>query len=184
MARDTRPKLKYMNRFGMLPEGTTIRKRRKQKKTDYGLRLEEKQKLKFIYGIMERQLKKYVREALRKSGDPKIIILQQLETRLDNIVYRLGLAPTRVSAKQLVSHGHISVDGHKVTIPSYQVRPGQTLAVKEKIYKAMKEFPEDSKPAIPSWLERKNAKGSILRIPEKDELPQEVNMNYVVELYS
>lgn len=188
MAVYRKPKIKGQRRFGLLPEGVSIRheRKRRNKKTDYGRRLEEKQKLKFIYKILERQLRRYIEEALRSPGDPGEKILQNLETRLDSLVYRLGFAPTRQSARQLVSHGHVRVNGNKVDIPSYQVLPGETITLKERslhnslIRESLKNVkPED----LPAWLERQEDVGKLNYLPSKEELPQDINMAYIIELY-
>ena len=169
----------------MIPKDESKRKAVFRKKTDHGLRVEEKQKLKFIYEIMERQLRRYFREARRQGSNTADIVLTILETRLDNVVYRLGLGKTRSQARQLVTHGHIKVDGKKVNIPSHNVTSGQVIELKMGTYKTL--FPEGGKGSaaeIPVWLERKENTGKVLRLPDKGELRQDIPMSYVVELYS
>lgn len=185
MARDLRPKTKLKRRFGLLQKDESKRKAVFKKKTDYGLRIEEKQKLKFIYEILERQLRRYFREAKREGENTGDIVLTLLETRLDNVVYRLGLAVTRSQTRQLVTHGHMKIDGKKVNIPSYSVSPGQEIEMKMTTYKKL--FPESDKnikTELPAWLERKDNVGKVIRRPEKDELRRDVAMSHVVELYS
>jgi small subunit ribosomal protein S4 len=186
MARFLSNKKKYLRRFGLLAEDDTrATERPGRRKTDFGVRLEEKQKLKFVYGIRERQLQRYARAAFRSVGDPRELILRQLETRLDNVVYRLGFASTRPQARQLVSHRHVLVDGKKVDIRSYSVRPGQTVSLTEKSLRrpSVQEALLRKKPAdISDWLERnENGAGRLRRLPSKDDFPQDVDMQRVVE---
>jgi small subunit ribosomal protein S4 len=186
MARFLSNKHKYLRRFGMLPtEESRSKASRPRRKTDFGVRLEEKQKLKFVYGVLERQLHRYAREAFRSGGDPREALLRRLEARLDNVVYRLGFALTRPQTRQLVSHRHVLVDGKKVDIRSYSVRPGQTVALTERTLRqpSVQESLSQKKPAdIPAWLERDtNDTGHIRRLPAKEDLPQDIDMQRVIE---
>ncbi len=165
------------------------RKERIGKKTDYGIRLREKQKLKRIYGMSERQFKKFFDEADRKKGVTGDNFLVLLERRLDNIVYRLGFASSRTQARQLVSHGHIKVNGRKVDIPSYLVRPGDVVEVDEKSKDIpfIKENLEMArKRGIQPWLEldSEQPKGIVKAYPDPSQIQVPVTMQYVVEFYS
>ena len=161
----------------------------RRKISPYGVQLREKQKIRRIYGILEKQFRNYFKKADRKPGVTGEILLQMLETRLDNLVYRLGFAPSRKSARQLVLHRHVLVDGHIVNISSYNVRPGQIIRVKEKsknldmIHAALKEVGRgDDYP----WLRLNKAalEGELLEIPKRTDIPLTVNEQLVVELYS
>ena len=167
---------------------------RRRKLSDYAIRLQEKQKLRFLYGgIREKQFKRYFDEAARiagvRGGNTGNILLQLLERRLDNVVYRMGFAKTRLQARQLVRHGHFLVNGEKVNIPSYQVDPGDIIELREKSKKSplFKENLEQRDPrSIPSWLEvdRENFRGKVLEIPEEIELEIPVNVQLIIEYYS
>jgi small subunit ribosomal protein S4 len=164
-------------------------KDRKAKIVGYGLQLREKQKAKRIYFTLEKQFRNYYEKAIRTKGVTGEKLLQQLETRLDNVVYRMGFATSRRQARQLVRHGHIFVNGKKVNIPSYQVAKGQEVAVKEASKKLVlievaKEF-ASHQPA-PNWigLDRDNYKGTVQEIPKRDEINLPVNEQLIVELYS
>lgn len=167
---------------------------RRRKLSDYAIRLQEKQKLRFLYGgIREKQFKRYFDEAARiagvRGGNTGNILLQLLERRLDNVVYRMGFAKTRLQARQLVRHGHFLVNGKKVNIPSYQVDPGDIIELREKSKKSplFKENLEQRDPrSIPSWLEvdRENFRGKVLEIPEEIELEIPVNVQLIIEYYS
>jgi len=167
---------------------------RRRKLSDYAIRLQEKQKLRFLYGgIREKQFKRYFDEAARiagvRGGNTGNILLQLLERRLDNVVYRMGFAKTRLQARQLVRHGHFFVNGKKVNIPSYQVDPGDIIELREKSRKSplFKENLEQRDPrSIPSWLEvdRENFRGKVLEIPEEIELEIPVNVQLIIEYYS
>lgn len=189
MARYIGPKLKKRQRFGLADASASIRRQglKPARKTDYGLILEEKQKLKFIYGILERQMRRYAEEAMTSQAGPQVALLQKLESRLDNTVYRLGLAKTREQARQLVSHRHILVDGKRVGIPSYIVQPGQTIAVKEKLLKtqAFKDQMKDARESLSEapFLLLSEDGGRVLRVPDAKEMPQNVDMAKVLEFY-
>jgi len=155
----------------------------------YGLQLREKQRIKHLYGVLERQFSNYFKKAANQQGPTGNNLLVMLEARLDNTVYRLGLAPTRRSARQLVGHKHIMVNDRVVNIPSYQLKPGDTVKIREKsrkmevIHNAMRRITEDGQ--LP-WLQLDKAQmgGVFLAKPERDEIPEDVNEQLVVELYS
>jgi small subunit ribosomal protein S4 len=162
---------------------------RRTKLTPYGQQLREKQKARHIYRIMERQFRNYFARAEKKKGITGEILLQLLETRLDNLVYRLGISPSRNGARQLIRHGHIQVNGERVNIPSYAVRPGETIQVAAK----SREIPvvKDSvanrrRTEMQEWLEfdEKAMSGRLLRIPGRDQIPVPVQEQLIVELYS
>ena len=164
-------------------------KDRKAKVVGYGLQLREKQKTKRIYFAQEGQFRNYFEKAARSKGVTGELLLQQLERRLDNIVYRLGFGVSRRQARQLVRHGHVQVDGHKVNIPSYQVSVGEEVASREgsrklPILELAKDFASHQN--MPPWLEvdRDNYKGKILSLPKRDEIQLPVNEQLIVELYS
>ena len=164
-------------------------KDRKAKIVGYGLQLREKQKAKRIYFAQERQFRNYFENAARTKGVTGEMLLQQLERRLDNVVYRLGFGMSRRQARQLVRHGHIQVDSRKVNIPSYEVSVGEEIAVREGSRKLpMLEQAKDfaSHQNAPTWLEidRDNYKGRVLSLPKREEIQQPVNEQLIVELYS
>jgi len=159
------------------------------KPSDYGLQLREKQKLKRIYGVLERQFRRYFEIASKKKGVTGEALMQLLETRLDNVVQRLGFATGIRSARQIVSHGHVLVNGRNVNIPSYNVKPGDIIEIKEKSknLEVIKESLEKAQHrGIPSWLEldAQNMRGKVLRIPSREEIPVTAREQLVVELYS
>ena len=164
-------------------------KDRKAKIVGYGLQLREKQKTKRIYFTQEGQFRNYFEKAARAKGVTGEILLQQLERRLDNIVFRLGFGISRRQARQLVRHGHVQVNGHKVNIPSYQVSVGEEIAIREgssklQILEQSKEFASHQN--APTWLEidRDNFKGKLLSLPKREEIQLPVNEQLIVELYS
>jgi small subunit ribosomal protein S4 len=164
-------------------------KDRKAKIVGYGLQLREKQKAKRIYFTQEGQFRNYFEKASRAQGVTGELLLQQLERRLDNIVYRLGFGISRRQARQLVRHGHIHVDGRKVNIPSYQVSVGEEISIRESsnkmpILEQSKEFASHQN--APTWLsiDRDAYKGRIVSLPKRDEIQQPVNEQLIVELYS
>lgn len=154
--------------------------------TDYGAHLREKQKAKRIYGVMERQFRKYFTIASKSKGQTGLELLRILETRLDNIIYRLGFAATRAQARQFVTHGHVLVNGKKLDIPSYNVKPGDEVALIPKI--AQKDMITENlglQPSIVQWITRKdNASGVVDRIPERADIEEPINEAYIVEFYS
>ena len=199
MSRYTGPAYKRSRRVGIstLESGKEIAKRpygpgqhgngRKGKLSNYGVQLVEKQKIRFIYGISEKQLKKTFERAAKLKGIHGENILKLLESRLDNIVYRMGLASTRSGARQFVNHGHVSVNGRKVDIPSYQVKPGDVVAVREnsKDHKAMKESLEKvTKTVDYVSFDKNKLEGTYIRLPERSELSSDVNESLVVEFYN
>ncbi len=164
-------------------------KDRKAKIVGYGLQLREKQKAKRIYFTQEKQFRNYFERAARTRGVTGEVLLQQLERRLDNVVYRLGFAVARRQARQLVRHGHVQVNGRKVDIPSYQVTAGEEIAVRENSNKlAMLEIAKDfaSHQAPPAWLEvdRDGYKGRVLALPTRADINLPINEQLIVELYS
>ena len=161
----------------------------RHKQSEYGLQLREKQRCKRIYGVLERQFERYFEMAERKKGVTGEILLQILESRLDNVVYRLGFATSRAEARQLVRHGHFTVNGKKVSIPSYRVRPGDTVAVKE-AGRSLNKFVEAaeamSQRIIPEWLDLnvEAMEGRVLSLPTRDQIDTDVQEQVIVELYS
>ena len=162
---------------------------RKAKVVGYGLQLREKQKAKRIYFAQENQFRNYFEKAARKPGVTGELLLQQLERRLDSVVFRLGFGTARRQARQLVRHGHVLVNGKKVNIPSYQVNVGEEISIKESsrtltVLEAAKEFASHQN--LPTWLEidRDNFKGKVLSLPKREDIQQPVNEQLIVELYS
>jgi len=160
-----------------------------RKVSEYGLQLKEKQKTKLVYGVQEKQFRGYYEEAYRRKGITGTILLQILESRLDNVVYRLGLASTRSQARALVSQGHFLVNGKKVNIPSYLTKVGEEIKVKEssaskEIFKQIVE--ENAKRAVPTWLEvnRDTKSGKVVALPEREQIDVPVEEHLIVELYS
>jgi small subunit ribosomal protein S4 len=164
-------------------------KDRRQKETPYGVQLREKQKARRVYGILEAQFRGYFRKAERKKGVTGEILLQLLETRLDNIIYRLGIATSRPAARQIVRHGHIEVNGRSVDIPSYQVRVGDIVRVREKSRKidAIKVAIENRRRTeMQAWLDfdDKKLEGRLNQIPSRESIPVPIQEQLIVELYS
>jgi small subunit ribosomal protein S4 len=163
-------------------------KRRRIKETEYGRQLKEKQKLKFAYGLSERQFRNIFDRAKRMGGVTGDNMLALLERRLDNVVYRMGIATTRAQARQLVNHGHIHMNGRKVNIPSVTVRPGDEINLREKeaTKKIVREFMNQNSKARPAWLEfsEDDIKGKIIRHPERADIPTLANEQLVVEYYA
>ena len=200
MARYTGPKSKIARKFGepiFGPDKAQARRNfppgqhgnsRKRKTSEYGIQLREKQKAKYTYGVLEKQFRNLFEKAQTKKGITGEILLQLLECRLDNVVYRLGIAPTRAAARQLVSHKHIVVDGAVVNIPSYAVKQGQVIGVREKnksmivITDSLNGFNHSKYP----WLEWDNnsMSGKFLHIPERADIPENIKEQLIVELYS
>ncbi len=200
MARYIGPKSRIARRFGEAIFGPdkVLDKRnyapgqhgvnRRKKMSEYGTQLAEKQKAKYTYGVLERQFRLLFAKASRIKGITGEILLQLLESRLDNIVYRLGIAPTRAAARQLVSHRHITVDGKVVNIPSYEVKPGQVVAVREKaksleVIAASLDGFNHSKYGWLEWNEAEKA-GKYLNIPQREDIPENIKEQLIVELYS
>lgn len=199
MARYTGPSWKLSRRLGISLSGTgkELEKRpyapgqhgpnQRKKLTEYGMQLQEKQKLRFMYGLNERQFHNTFVKAGKMKGVHGENFMIVLESRLDNLVYRLGLARTRRQARQLVNHGHILVDGRRVNIPSYIVKPGQTIGVREKSrnLQIIKEAIEINN-FVPDYLtfDAEKLEGTYSRLPERSELPAEINESLIVEFYS
>ena len=199
MSRYRGPRLRIVRRLGELPGLTRKSARRayppgqhgqaRKKRSEYAIRLEEKQKLRFNYGLTEKQLLRYVRRARRVTGSTGQVLLQLLEMRLDNTVFRLGMAPTIPGARQLVNHGHVTVNGRVVNIPSYQCRPGETIAVRDreqsrKLVEANLQFPGLAN--LPSHLDFDKNKlvGKVNSVVEREWVALQVNELLVVEYYS
>ena len=196
MARNMQPILKRCRTLGIEPTVMGIDKSSnknpkpgKKKQSEYGQQLTEKQKVKFSYGMLEKQFKKYYVMATKKQGITGEMLLQILESRLDNVVYRLGLANTRKEARQLVNHGHILIDGKRVDIPSYLVKPGEVITVKDKMKNSdrMKEIVEANKSrVVPKWLDmnKDTLTGKVVALAQRDDIDYEVQEHLIVELYS
>ncbi len=201
MARYTGPKTKIARKFGdsifgpdksfekknYLP-GQHGQNRRRRKQSEYGIQLKEKQKAKYTYGILEKQFSNLFKKASRSKGVTGEVLLQLLESRLDNVVYRLGLAPTRDGARQLVSHRHITVAGNVVSIPSYTLRSGDVVGVREKS-KSLEVITESlgtARYSSSSWLEwdSDSMTGKFLNVPEREDIPENIKEQLIVELYS
>lgn len=195
MARNRQPILKRCRALGIDPTVLGVNKKSNRgprpnantKPTEYAVQLKEKQKAKFVYGVMEKQFFKLYEEASRKDGVTGENLVQYLERRLDNVVYRLGLVKTRKQARQIVSHGHILINGKKVNIASYRIKAGDVVAVAEasKNIAIIKEAVEEGK-ATPSWLEFDASKfaGKVLQNPNRDVVDFELNEALIVEFYS
>ena len=161
--------------------------KRKRKVSEYGQQLLEKQKAKYIYGMREGQFRIFFERAKARNGKTGDILLQMCESRLDNVVYRLGIAPTRAAARQLVTHRHITVDGKILNIPSYTVRPGQTVGVREKDRQMIAIVTSlEHSPVLGSWLswDATTMTGVFMQVPERAEIPEKINEQAIVELYS
>lgn len=200
MARYTGPKSKIARRFGepIFGADKVLSKRnfppgqhgnnRRRKQSEYAVMLAEKQKAKYTYGVLERQFRNMFEKAAKAAGITGEVLLQNLESRLDNVVFRLGIAPTRAAARQLVGHKHITVDGEVVNIPSYAVKPGQLIGVRERskslevIANSLAGF-NHSKYAWLEWDEASKV-GKMLHIPERADIPENIKEHLIVELYS
>lgn len=201
MARYTGPKDKLSRREGYNLFGSTSRslerrlnvppgvhgQKRRRKESEYGIQLREKQKVKRIYGLLERQFRRFFDIAGKQRGATGEVLLQLLERRLDNTVYRLGFARTRPMARQLVSHGHVTVNGKKVDIASYLVKPGDVVGLAEKSAQivGVQESLADRGPNMPGWLSRDDERvGRVLRHPERGEVEPGITEQLIVEFYS
>ena len=200
MARYTGPKTRIARKFGEAifgPDKVLSKKNyppgqhganKRRKTSEYGIQLREKQKAKYTYGVLEKQFRNLFEKASRTKGIKGEVLLQVLEARLDNVVYRLGMAPTRAAARQLVSHKHIIVDGKVVNIPSFSVKPGQIVGVREKakslevIADALSGFNHSKYPWI-EWDEASKS-GKFLHLPERADIPENIKEQLIVELYS
>jgi len=167
------------------PPGTHGKKMQRRS-SDYGTQLKEKQKLKAVYGILERQFKRYYAKARKTQTATGEKLLQILESRLDNLIYRAGFAPTRASARQLVNHGHVLVDGKKVSIPSYLVKLNQVISLKQKTAKIplITELLANKDINVPKWIKRKALSAKLLRLPEREEIDTNIQEQLIVEFYS
>lgn len=204
MARYTGPKAKLCRRFGENIFGTPKYDRILEKKnykpgqhgkgfrkrpSDYGVHLQDKQKVRYMYGLMEKQFRNYFKKADKKEGITSENLFQMLEMRLDNLVFRLGIGVTRMHARQFVRHNHIMVNGTRVNIPSYSCRPGDVIEVKEKSRNLL--FIKENVEALAGtsaygWLtfDKSEMKGEVLQIPKRDEIPVNVDDRLIVEYYS
>lgn len=201
MARYTGPTSKIARKFGepiFGPDSALQKKnyapgqhgpsKRRGKKSVYGVQLLEKQKAKYMYGVLERQFENLFHEAVRRPGITGEILIQLLEQRLDNVVYRLGIAPSRNGARQLVSHRHITVNGSVVNIPSFTVKPGDVISVREKSrsLEAISLSLSSNSVSKFAWLEfdKTDMQGKFLHVPERSEIPENIKEQLIVELYS
>ncbi len=200
MARYTGPKSKIARKFGepIFGEDKVLARRtnppgqhganRRRKLSEYGTQLREKQKAKYTYGVLERQFRNLFDKASRSKGVTGEVLLQLLESRLDNVVYRLGIARTRAAARQLVLHRHITVNGNVVNIPSYSITPGEMVAVREKskslevIQDSLAGFNHSKYPWI-EWDETVKG-GKMLNLPQREDIPENIKEQFIVELYS
>ena len=200
MARYTGPKTKIARKFGepIFGEDKVLQRRnfppgqhgqnKRRKTSEYGVQLREKQKAKYTYGVLEKQFRNLYAKASRLKGVTGVILLQLLESRLDNVVYRLGIAPTRAAARQIVLHRHIVVNGGVVNIPSYEVKAGDVIGVREKskslevISDCLAGFNHSKYPWI-EWDESAKA-GKFLHLPQREDIPETIKEQLIVELYS
>ena len=196
MAKNREPIAKHAKSLGISPatmgyaKKTTTRNTNTQtrrKKSEYALQLQEKQKVKFVYGVLEKQFRGYYEKAVRMPGKAGENLLIQLESRLDNVVYRLGYAATRREARQMVNHGHFTVNGKKVNIPSYQVKPGMVVALKDSS-RSIERFKQNLEiyHVVPRWLEfdENNMIGKVVAAPTREDIDLPVEERLIVELYS
>ena len=201
MARYTGPKTKIARKFGdpifgtdkafekkNYPPGQHGNNKRRRKSSEYGIQLKEKQKAKYTYGVLEKQFRNMFEKSSRSKGVTGEVLLQLLESRLDNVVFRLGIAPSRAAARQLVTHRHITVKGEILSIPSYSVKPGETVGVREKS-KSLEVITESlttQRSGSSSWLEwdENQMIGKYLNRPEREEIPENIKEQLIVELYS
>tara|TARA_B100001741_G_scaffold140631_1_gene116070 strand:- start:711 stop:1316 length:606 start_codon:yes stop_codon:yes gene_type:complete len=200
MARYTGPKTKIARKFGEAifgddkslekrnyPPGQHGNNRRRGKKSEYAIQLMEKQKAKYIYGILERQFRNLFKKASRSKGVTGEVLLQLCESRLDNIIFRMGISKTRAGARQLVSHRHITVNGRIVNIPSYILKPGNVIGVREKS-KSLNIIIENSEKNNSNyeWLNwnNKSFEGTFISVPKRDQIPENIKEQLIVELYS
>ena len=201
MAKNTQPVVKRAKALGVTPASLgytgkskieTIRNPKAQvrkKQSEYGMQLNEKQKVKFIYGVLEKQFRLYYERAEKMPGITGENLLAILEQRLDNVVFRLGFAMTRREARQLVNHGHVTVNGRKVNIPSYQVKPGMVISLTEKgksMQKIKENIEDNAFRAAPKWIEydKNNLTAKIVAVPARDDIDMPIEERLIVELYS
>jgi small subunit ribosomal protein S4 len=201
MARQLQPKIKLMRKIGqdlgLKSNSVKVAKRiailpgfhgrkGRRKVSDYGNQLHEKQKVKIMYGVLEKQFRQYFAWATKNPKATGTALLTLLERRLDNTIYRLGLAPTRASARQLISHGNVQVNNKRLSIPSYLVEIGDTVNLSNKATKIpyISEMIKQKNVGIPSWLERKGAIAKVTRLPERDDIHEDIKEQLIVEHYS
>ena len=199
MAINRTPVLKRCRQLGLDPivlgytgksKSSPIRQpKRRRKESEYGMQLREKQKAKFVYGVLEKQFHGYFDRAKSMPGITGANLMQILESRLDNVVFRLGFAKTRKEARQIVTHGHIMVNGKRVDIPSYRVRPGDLVSVRPKSKELLvikSALVSNEGRLVPAWLEVdiEKLQGSVLSLPERDQIDLDIHEQLIVELYS
>ena len=201
MAKNTQPVVKRAKALGVTPASLgytgkskvdTIRNPKAQvrrKQSEYGMQLNEKQKVKFIYGVLEKQFRLYYERAEKMPGITGENLLAILEQRLDNVVFRLGFGMPRREARQLVNHGHVTVNGRKVNIPSYQVKPGMVISLTEKgksMQKIKENIEDNAFRAAPKWIEydKNNLTAKIVAVPARDDIDMPIEEHLIVELYS
>lgn len=183
-ARCYSPKCPIEKRGGQIP-GQHGKKQGRPRLSGFGIQLREKQKAKRLYGVLEGQFHRYYDEAIKSTENTGEVLMQLLETRLDNLVYRLGFTQSRSLARQLVTHGNVLIDGKKIDVPSYSVRPGQTISISPRgakinfVVEALK-----SETAAPSWLSRKAVVGKLERLPSREEIGGDIKENLIIEFYS
>jgi len=201
MARYTGPKTRIARKFGdaiygpdkhldrkNFPPGQHGLNKKRKKTSEYGVQLREKQKAKYTYGVLERQFRNTFEKASRSKGVTGEVLLQLLESRLDNVVYRMGVAPTRASARQLVSHRHITVNGKVLNVPSAQIKPGDIIGVREKS-KSLENIVDSlttRKSSKLPWLEWDDTQmaGKYMSVPQRSDIPEDIKEQLIVELYS
>jgi len=201
MARYTGPKTRIARKFGEaifgpdkhlerknFPPGQHGLTKKRKKTSEYGIQLREKQKAKYTYGVLERQFRNAFEKASRSKGVTGEVLLQLLESRLDNVVYRLGVSPTRAGARQLVSHRHITVNGEVVNVPSFQLKPGDIIGVREKS-KSLENILDSlqtGKSSRLTWLEWDDTQmaGKFMSVPDRTDIPENIKEQLIVELYS
>ena len=197
MAINRTPVLKRCRQLGIDPvvlgyssKKESIRQpKRRRKESEYAMQLREKQKAKFIYGVLEKQFRGYFKRAKSMEGQTGENLMTILETRLDNVVFRLGFARTRKEARQMVTHGHICVNGRRVDIPSFRVRPGELVSVAPKAKELLvvkSALVSNERVQVPAWLEIaiEKLQGSVLSLPTRDQIDLDINEQLIVELYS
>lgn len=201
MARYTGPKSRIARKFGepiygpdkhldrkSFPPGQHGINKKRKKTSEYGTQLREKQKAKYMYGVLERQFRNTFEKAQSSKGVTGVVLLQLLESRLDNVVFRLGIAPTRAAARQLVSHRHITLNGEVTSIPSLQVKPGDIIGVREKSksLEVIVDSLSSRNSSRASWLEWDDAlmTGKFMNLPERTDIPEDIKEQLIVELYS
>ncbi len=196
MAINRTPVLKRCRQLGLDPiclgytkESKKMPKQRRRQESEYGRQLREKQKAKFVYGVLEKQFRGYYQKARRMQGVTGENLMQLLESRLDNVVFRLGFARTRKEARQTVTHGHITVNGRRVDVPSYRVAPGDVVAVAPKARELLvikSALVSNERVQVPAWLEVdiEKLQGSVISLPTRDQIDLDIKEQLIIELYS